>query len=78
MLLIADAAVVVAMAGGFAWRRVGSAAAVALVALTVGLAAPQPAKADPAKDAFDQSAALATRLAYVLTGNSGIDDTARA
>jgi hypothetical protein len=79
LLFLADAAIVVALAGGFALRRAGTAALV-LIALTVGgLMAPTSARAaDAAKDAFDLQAALATRLAYVLTGNSDIDDTSRA
>jgi hypothetical protein len=77
LLILADTAVVLAMAGGFALRRAG--ATLVLVGfLAAGLVPAGPARADETKDAFDLQAALSTRLAYVLTGDAGIDDTSRA
>jgi hypothetical protein len=83
LLLLADAAVVVVMAGGLRGRRLaGVTSVLAAVALVVALAPATPARADaapdPARDAFDLSAALGTRLAYVVTGDSSIDEISRA
>jgi hypothetical protein len=75
LLLLADCAIVLWMAGALR-RPARIPAAVAGVALLLAAAPPS---ADPAlaqDDAF--SAALVTRLAYVVTGDSEVDEISRA
>jgi hypothetical protein len=69
LLLAADLLVSLGLRGLLGWRRTGVAAALALV-----LAA-MPAVAQPAGEG---SPALATRLAYVRTGDPAVDETVRA
>ena len=74
--LILDALAVLWLNGGLRLRRATPAAllAAALI-LAVG---PRPLHADEASDRFALEAANQTRLAYVTTGNSEIDETSRA
>jgi hypothetical protein len=82
-LLLADMLAVLALQSGglFGGRKVGRAAATVL-ALTIGtlLLTPTPsahgAGLTPA-DEFALRASSATRIAYVMTGDAGIDDTSR-
>lgn len=73
LLLIADGLAVTALSGGF--RRKRPAVAALLVGLAFLLAPPQARAAD---DARLMEALSATRLAYVETGITDIDDTSRA
>ncbi|MDQ4060724.1 MAG: DUF4159 domain-containing protein, partial [Pseudomonadota bacterium] len=72
LLLVLDSLAVLALSGGLRLR--GAAAAIALLML---LPAP-PADAQGKPDEFSLKASLETRLAYVITGNSEIDNTSRA
>lgn len=77
LLFLADALAVLLLNGGIAvWRR--AAAAIILIA---GVAMAWPvgdARADDAADQFALKAVGATRLAYVITGNSDIDTASEA
>src|SRR5258708_29228177 len=72
-LIFVDAVLSLAMRGYFARLRFSRGAAVVL-ALVLVVHAPQ-ARAD---DAFDLKAATDTRLAYVVTGFSDVDDMSKA
>jgi len=82
ILLIVDAIAVLVLAG--AWRRRPAvAAAVALTAALLAAAAPGPARAqeavagDATAERFALDATLATRLAYVVTGDPTVDEASR-
>jgi hypothetical protein len=78
VLLILDALAVLFLAGRLTARRAQTAAVI--VALALGaLVAPSALHAAEQKptDAFDMPAALQTRMAYVITGDSILDETSR-
>ena len=79
VLALADALASLVLGGR--WRRQ---AALAMLALTLGFAplAPPPAQAEPARTSQkvsprDVESALATRLAYVVTGDAHVDEISR-
>ncbi|MCX5495214.1 DUF4159 domain-containing protein [Kaistia dalseonensis] len=74
--LLADALAVLWLHGGLRIRRAAPAAFI-LAALLAG-ALPRPVHADAASDQFAVDAVSQTRLAYVTTGDSSIDDVSRA
>jgi len=76
ILFLVDAIAVLMLAGVLRGRRPAAAAALAaLLALT--LAAPDRAAAEENADAFALEATLATRLAYVITGDPQVDEASR-
>jgi hypothetical protein len=77
-LFAVDALAVLLLNGGFALRRRAAAAALAFgIALTVGSGG-HGVRADEATDLFALKAVGATHLAYVITGNSEIDNVSQA
>lgn len=81
-LFLIDAIIVALLGGGLAAllrRRSATAAMLAFVLLVPMLTAlPQPAHADQAADDFAVKAVSQTRLAYVVTGNSDVDDIVKS
>ena len=77
-LLFVDMLAVLALRGQLRWRTVGSGAVAGALALViVSAAAPRPAQAQD-DDSFALLATRDTHLAYVLTGDLGLDETSRA
>jgi hypothetical protein len=81
-LLLLDAAVVFWLAGGFGsiFRRRRPAVAALLIAAMVGAAmlAGPPGYAQDGGDDFAMKSTLQTRLAYVITGNTEVDEISKA
>ncbi|HEY8066339.1 MAG TPA: DUF4159 domain-containing protein [Methylosinus sp.] len=78
LALLADWLILLVLSGGL--RRVAPIAIGALCALAILGAAPENARAKDAPSAAsprDREAALTTRLAYVLSGDSRVDETSR-
>ena len=77
-LLFADMLAVLALRGQMRWRVTGSGIAAGAFVLAIAIAAaPHPALAQ-ADDAFAILATRDTHLAYVITGDPGLDETSRA
>ena len=78
LAFLLDAAATLALGGGLgAPKRRAAAAALALFAIVSAVAAPAPVRAEDAVSKRDIDSALTTRLAYVATGDSGVDETSR-
>jgi hypothetical protein len=75
LFFLLDTLATIMLGGG--WKRAATAAAT-LLALAVMQPLPQPAQAEVAISENDMKAALQTRLAYVKTGASDLDDTSAA
>jgi len=76
ILFLVDAIAVLLLAGALRWRRPAAAAALAAL-LAISVVAPDPAAAEEQGDAFALDATLATRLAYVITGDAQVDEASR-
>ena len=78
-LILLDTIAVIIIAGGLSWRRNTTAAAliVATLATSALLAGNAGAQQSSAEDDFALQATLKTRLAYVKTGNTKIDEISR-
>lgn len=76
-LLLLDAIAVLWLAGAFR-LRLRAAGIAALAVLAVAAAVPGETRADEASDKFAMEAVSSTRLAYVITGNPGLDETSKA
>ena len=75
LFFLLDTLATIMLGGG--WKRAATLAATLLV-LAVMQPLPQPAQAEVAVSENDMKAALQTRLAYVKTGASDLDDTSEA
>ncbi len=77
--LMIDALVSIWLMGGAPLRRKGAIAALAIVGLLGFAAVPHHARAveSPPASERDTDAALSTRLAYVVTGDSSVDETSK-
>lgn len=80
-LFLADAVIVALLGGGLAMllrRRAAQAALAVALALTAIAITPSPSRADGANDTFAMKAVAQTRLAYVVTGDAGVDAIVKA
>ncbi|ABA05881.1 double-transmembrane region [Nitrobacter winogradskyi Nb-255] len=80
-LFLADAVIVALLGGGLAMllrRRAAHAALAVALALPAIAIAPSPSRADAASDTFAMKAVAQTRLAYVVTGDAGVDAIVKA
>jgi hypothetical protein len=77
--LMIDALVSIWLVGGAPLRRKGAIAALAIVGMLGFVAVPHHARAaeSPLVSERDTDAALSTRLAYVATGDSSVDETSK-
>jgi hypothetical protein len=77
--LMIDALVSIWLMGGAPLRRKGAIAALAIVGMLSFAAVPHHARAaeSPPVSERDTDAALSTRLAYVVTGDSSVDETSK-
>src|ERR1700733_11776066 len=77
--LMIDALISIGLMGGAPMRRKGEIAALAVVGLLGFAAVPHLARAaeSPPASERDTDAALSTRLAYVVTGDSSVDETSK-
>lgn len=80
-LFLADAVIVALLGGGLAMllrRRAAQAALAFALALPAIAVTPSPSRADGANDTFAMKAVAQTRLAYVVTGDAGVDAIVKA
>lgn len=80
-LFLADAVIVALLGGGLAMllrRRAAQAALALALALPAIAMTPSPSRADGANDTFAMKAVAQTRLAYVVTGDAGVDAIVKA
>jgi hypothetical protein len=76
--LMIDALVSLWIGGAWGFRRRGAVAAIALAAMLGAVSVPHAGRAaEAAISARDLESALTTRLAYVATGDSSVDETSR-
>ena len=75
--LMIDALISAWLAGGAAFRRRGAIAALALAVAIGAFSVPHSSRAAGAAGPHDMDAALSTRLAYVVTGDTAVDETSK-